>query len=158
VRAFENKFPEIQLITASTPAAETGPRIMAERRAGKYLWDICICGPTTPYTILYPARALDPIKPALMLPEVIDVSKWWGGNHQYMDTDANTIFVFLGTVDMPSLYYNRNAVEPKEFRSYQDLLKAKWRGKIIALDPRQPGDSGWARVSCITFLNSAHRF
>jgi len=82
VRAFENKFPEIQLITASTPAAETGPRIMAERRAGKYLWDICICGPTTPYTILYPAKALDPIRPALMLPEVIDGSKWWGGNHQ----------------------------------------------------------------------------
>ena len=139
VRAFENKFPEIQLITASTPAAETGPRIMAERRAGKYLWDICICGPTTPYTIFYPAKALDPIKPALMLPEVIDGSKWWGGNHQYMDTDANSIFVFLGTVDMPSLYYNKNALEPKEFRSYQDLLKAKWRGKIIALDPRQPG-------------------
>jgi hypothetical protein len=59
-KAFEKKFPEIQVTVASTPAAETGPRIMAERRAGKYLWDICICGPTTPYAILYPAKALDP--------------------------------------------------------------------------------------------------
>src|SRR5262249_51586961 len=30
VRAFEKKFPEIQLTVAATPAAETGPRIMAE--------------------------------------------------------------------------------------------------------------------------------
>jgi iron(III) transport system substrate-binding protein len=139
VRAFEKKFPEIQVTTASTPAAETGPRIMAERRAGKYLWDVCICGPTTPYTILYPAKALDPVRPALMLPEVVDASKWWGGNHHYMDPEGTTIFVFLGTVEMPNLYYNKNSVEPKEFRSYLDLLKPKWRGKILALDPRQPG-------------------
>jgi iron(III) transport system substrate-binding protein len=139
VKAFEKRFPEIQVTMASTPAPETGPRIMAERRAGKYLWDMCICGPTTPYAILYPAKALDPIKPALALPEVVDAGKWWGGNHHYMDPEASTIFVFLGTVDMPSLYYNKNAVDPKEFRSYQDLLKTKWRGRIVALDPRQPG-------------------
>ena len=139
VKAFEKKFPDIQVITASTPAAETGPRIMAERRAGKYLWDICICGPTTPYTILYRAKALDPIKPALMLPEVVDASKWWGGNHHYMDPEGSHIFVFLGSVEMPNLYYNKNLVEPKEFQSYTDLLKPKWRGKLLALDPRQPG-------------------
>ena len=112
---------------------------MAERRAGKYLWDICICGPPPPYTVLYPAKALDPIKPVLTLPEVLDGNKWWGGNHHYMDPDGGTIFVFLGSVDMPNLYYNKNTVEPKEFKSYLDLLKAKWRGKILALDPRQPG-------------------
>jgi ABC-type Fe3+ transport system substrate-binding protein len=139
VKAFEKKFPEIQLTIASTPAAETGPRIMAERRAGKYLWDVCICGPTTPFTILYPAKALDPIKPVLMMPEVVDVSKWWGGNHHYMDAEGNFIFVFLGSVEMPNFYYNKNLIDPKEFQSYTDVLKAKWRGKLVALDPRQPG-------------------
>lgn len=139
VKAFEKKFPEIQLTIASTPAAETGPRIMAERRAGKYLWDVCICGPTTPFTILYPAKALDPIKPVLMMPEVVDVSKWWDGNHHYMDAEGNFIFVFLGSVEMPNFYYNKNLIDPKEFQSYTDVLKAKWRGKLVALDPRQPG-------------------
>ena len=139
VKSFEKKYPEIQVTTASTTAAETGPRIMAERRAGKYLWDICICGPTTPYAVLYPAKALDPVKPALMLPEVLDESKWWSGKLHYMDPDSQYIFVFLGTVDMPNLYYNKNLVDPKEFQSYWDLVNAKWRGKILALDPRQPG-------------------
>ena len=139
VKAFEKKYPEIQVITASTPASETGPRLMAERRAGKYLWDVCICGPTTPFAVLYPAKALDPIKPALLLPEVIDATKWWEGKHHYMDPEGSHIFVFLGSVDMPNLYYNKNLVDPKEFKSYWDMINAKWRGKIVALDPRQPG-------------------
>lgn len=139
VKAFENKFPDIQVTTASTPAAETGPRIMAERRAGKYLWDICICGPTTPYTVLYPAKALDPIEPVLILPEVLDESKWWDARHHYMDPEGRYIFVFIGTAEMPNLYYNKNLVDPKEFSSYWDLLRPRWRGKLLALDPRLPG-------------------
>jgi iron(III) transport system substrate-binding protein len=139
VKVFEKSFPDIQLVTASTSAAETGPRLMAERRAGKFLWDICICGPTTPFGVLYPAKALDPIKPALILPEVVDQSKWWEGKHHYMDPEGSHIFVFLGSVDMPNLFYNKNLVDPREFKSYWDMVNAKWRGKIVTLDPRQPG-------------------
>lgn len=139
VKAFEKKYPGIQVTTASVPAAETGPRIMAERRAGKFLWDACICGPTTPFAVLYPAKALDPVRRALLLPEVLDESKWWSGKHHYMDPDSQYIFVFLGSVEMPNLYYNKNLVDPKDFRSYWDLVSGKWRGKILALDPRRPG-------------------
>ncbi len=139
VKAFEKQYPEIQVTVASVPAAETGPRIMAERRADKFLWDACICGPTTPFSVLYPAKALEPIKPALLLPEVLDESKWWGGKHHYMDPEGRHIFVFLGSVEMPNLYYNKSLPDAKEFRSYWDLVNPKWRGKILALDPRLPG-------------------
>ena len=139
VRGFEKKYPDIQMTIASTPAAETGPRLMAERRAGKFLWDICICGPTTPLSILYPAKALDPIKPLLLLPEVVDTSKWWEGKHQYMDGEGSYIFVFVGSTDMPNVFYHKQQVDPKEFKSYWDMIQARWRGKIVALDPRQPG-------------------
>ncbi len=139
VKAFEKKYPEIQMTVASTPAAETGPRLMAERRAGKFLWDICICGPTTPFGVLYPAKALDPIKPALLLPEVVDPSKWWDGKHQYMDGEGSYIFVYIGSTDLPNVFYHKSQVDPREFKSYWDMVQAKWRGKIVALDPRQPG-------------------
>jgi ABC-type Fe3+ transport system substrate-binding protein len=139
VKLFEKRYPEIQVITASTTAAETGPRLMAERRAGKFLWDVCLCGPTTPFGVLYPAKALDPLKPALLLPEVVDQSKWWDGKHHYMDPEGSHIFVFVGSTDMPNVFYNKNQVDPKEFRSYWNLTNPKWRGKLVALDPRQPG-------------------
>jgi iron(III) transport system substrate-binding protein len=139
VRIFEKKFLDIQVVSTSTPAAETGPRLMAERRGGKFLWDVCLCGPTTPLAVLYPAKALDPIKPALLLPEVTDVTKWWEGKHHYMDPEGSHIFVFVGSVDMPNLFYNKNLVDPNEFKSYWDMIKTKWRGKIVAVDPRQAG-------------------
>ena len=138
-RAFEKQYLEIQVMVASVSAPETGPRIMAERRAEKFLWDICICGPTTPFAVLYAANALDPVKPALLLPEVLDESKWWGGKHHYMDPEGQSIFVFLGSVEPPNVYYNTKLVEPKEFYSYWNLVDAKWRGKLLARDPRQPG-------------------
>ena len=77
--------------------------------------------------------------PALLLPEVTDVTKWWEGKHQYMDPEGSHIFVFVGSVDMPNLFYNKNLVDPNEFKSYWDMIKTKWRGKIVAVDPRQPG-------------------
>ena len=139
VKAFEKRYPEIQVNTVATPAADTGPRLMAERRAEKYLWDICICGPTTPYSVLYAAKALDPIEPAFILPEVLDESKWWGGKHHYMDPEGKYIFVFLGTVEMPNVYYNTSLVRANELKSFADLLHPKWKGKIVVMDPRQPG-------------------
>jgi hypothetical protein len=58
VPAFRQKFPEIQPTTAVDRAGRFALRIMSERRAGKYLWDVCMCGPTAPYNVLYPAKAL----------------------------------------------------------------------------------------------------
>jgi iron(III) transport system substrate-binding protein len=40
---------------------------------------------------------------------------------------------------MLNLFYNKNLVDPREFKSYWDMVNAKWRGKIVTLDPRQPG-------------------
>jgi ABC-type Fe3+ transport system substrate-binding protein len=82
---------------------------------------------------------LDPVRTALILPEVLDESKWWSGRHHYVDPENDYIFVFIGSVSRGSVFYNKNLVNPNEFRSYWDLLNPKWRGKILALDPRAPG-------------------
>ncbi|NIO07259.1 MAG: extracellular solute-binding protein [Deltaproteobacteria bacterium] len=139
VRAFNKKYPDIKITTVATSAPQTGPRIMAERRANKYLWDICICGPTTPYRTFYRANALDPLKPHLILPEVRDESKWWGGKHFYLDPEGQYIFVYIGNISAPSIYYNKKLVQPNEVNSYWDLVDPKWKGKMISIDPTRPG-------------------
>jgi iron(III) transport system substrate-binding protein len=139
IKAFQKKHPEIQVTILAERGAQFGLRIMTERRAEKYLWDICICGPTTPYRVLYPGKALDPIKSALMLPEVLEESRWWGGRHHYVDPEGKYIFVFVGNVDTGGIYYNKTLVNPDEFHSYWDLVHTKWKGKFLALDPRTSG-------------------
>lgn len=141
LREFKKKYPEIKVVFDNPPACG-GQRIMAEQRAGKYLVDVYACGVDTAYSTLYTGRALDPIKPALILPEVLDESKWWQGKHRYADPDESYIFVFEGSAQV-GISYNTELVDPhQEFRSYWDFLKSKWRGKMVAQDPEGRGGIG----------------
>ncbi len=113
-------------------------RIMAERRGGSYLADVVRIGNTSPYA-LYQAKALQPIAPAFILPEVKDESKWWSGRHQYIDSEGKYIFVPVGSVSVNMVAYNSDLVAPAELSSFWDLLHEKWRAKIVVIDPRATG-------------------
>ncbi len=64
-QVFQKQYPEVAVTTVTGRGNQPGPRIMAERRAGKYLADVYTGGPTTPYTVYYPAKVLDPVRSAL---------------------------------------------------------------------------------------------
>jgi len=138
-QTFQKKFPEIAVATVMGRGTEFGPRIMAERRAGKYLTDVYISGPTTPYTVFYPAKAMDPIRNSLILPEVVDESKWWEGKHHYIDPENKYVFAFVGSVANGYVSYNSKLVNPREFNSYWDLVQPKWKGRILSKDPKVSG-------------------
>ena len=70
-------------------------RMIAERRAKKYLVDLFSYGPNAARTA-YILDYLEPIKPLLMLPEVTDQSKWYKGQHFYRDPDGKFIFLYEG--------------------------------------------------------------
>ncbi len=135
--SFQKKFPKIKIFSVSARGGELLSRIMAERRAGKFLADVGNLGNTSPYR-LYQAKTLDPMTSAFLLPEVSDESKWWQGKRHYIDPEGKHIFVFVGA-PLFLLAYNANLVNPNEFKSYWDLLSPKWKGKIGAFDPRAGG-------------------
>jgi len=111
---------------------------MAERRAGKYLVDVYMAGVTTAYDVFYRAKILDSVRAALILPEVTDESKWWFGQHQYVDPEKRYIFVYVGNVNQ-YISYNTKFVQPGEIRSYWDFLHPKWKGRILSRDPKISG-------------------
>jgi len=138
VRGFHKEYPKIR-VSIVLGGSHYSARILSERRAKKYLADLVVTGPGTPYYVLYRGKILDPIKPILILPEVADTSKWWRGKHHYIDPEDKYVFVFMGPVSAGVVYYNTNRVNPSEFKSYQDLLNPKWKGKLLMEDPRAPG-------------------
>lgn len=144
-REFQKKYPGIKVnaVTGRTP--ELAERILAERRAGKYLADLYLGGSGPAYVLLQ-AKALDPVKPALLLPEVTDGSKWWKGRHVYHDSERQYILAFNGIAQS---YFSRNTklVKANEIHSYWDLLRPQWKGKIVAMDPTMGGGVGGALQS-----------
>jgi iron(III) transport system substrate-binding protein len=139
VQAFEKAYPKIKINQLRGRGNDLGPRIVAERRAGKYLVDVFVGGKGTAYATLYVGKVLYPIKPLLVLPEVVDESKWWQGKHKYVDPEGKYIFAFIGNGGGVEINYNTQVVNPKEFSSYWDLTHSKWKGKIVASDPRMRG-------------------
>lgn len=129
---FPKKYPEIKVV--SIRRGQQAARIVTERRAGKYIEDVVILGPPPMYNVLYKGKVLDPIKPALILPEVRDESRWWKGKHRYLDEEEQYIFAFNLTL-LLSFAYNTKLVDPNGIKSYWDLLHPKWKGKIVLLDP-----------------------
>jgi iron(III) transport system substrate-binding protein len=86
--------------------------------------------------MLYVNKVLDPIAPALILPEATDASKWYGGKHWYADPENQHIFMFEGTINTTGISYNTKLAQAAEIGSYWDLLKPKWKGKLLSMDPR----------------------
>ena len=136
---FEKEFPDIKVIAVTLRGNQLGQRLLAERRAEKYLADVVSSGANPNYQQFYHAKALDPIKSALILPEVIDQTKWYLKKHQYSDPEGQYVFNYVGSATYGAVNYNTKAVGVKEFKSYWDLLNPRWKGKIEARDVREAG-------------------
>ena len=143
-------------------ASQIVARLGTERNAKLYSTDIFMTGINTVANILYPNKMLDPLKPALILPEVIESSKWKKNKLWFQDPEER--YVLRPFNSIASLFHvNRDHVKPAELRSSKDLLNPKWRGKISAEDPILGGGgankplgymSSWARSSCVNFTKN----
>jgi iron(III) transport system substrate-binding protein len=109
-------------------------RILAERRAGKYLADLYsgVMGGAAFYEF-YRTGTLGSIKSTFILPEVVDEKNWLGGKHHFVDPEQQ-IILYEGNVAGTSIYYNTQAVKPTDFGSYWDLLDPKWKGRIAMFE------------------------
>jgi iron(III) transport system substrate-binding protein len=137
--AFSKSHPDIQLDYVGIQGRDFAPRIMQERRAGQFLWDVHIGGPNTMFNVLLPAKALDPLRPALILPEVSADKSWRNGfDDGWMDDEAKHAYGFIGYLQYVA-YVNRDAIAEKEFSKTEDLWHPKWKGKIVWHDPRREG-------------------
>lgn len=148
---FKEKFGiDVEIIMGK--GAEVSQKLISEQKAGLYLVDVYVGGATTPVIDLKPAGAFIPMKPYLILPEVLNEKTWLDGQLPWIDKEH----IILASAAYPNLTLgiNKELVKPGELKSYSDLLQPKWKGKIVLNDPTLAGVGGkWAVVVGTTLMN-----
>ncbi len=137
LQAFREKFGISAEFTSFGRGAEIAPRVQAEKRAEIYESDLFGAGLGTLIVSMKPLGLLGPIKPLLILPEVLDQNAWIGGKLPFAD-DEGRAFRMIGVIN-PAIVYNTNLVKEGEITSYEDLLKPQYRGQITFNDPTVAG-------------------
>jgi iron(III) transport system substrate-binding protein len=119
------------------------PRYFQERQAGLFQWDLIIVPATEPLVQAVQPGAIDPIRPLIVRPDVLDDKSWVDGfEGGWLDTGKVYSYAITRSRSQ-SLWIDTNQVRDGEVTSYKDLLDRKWKGKILAGDLRTKGSGFW---------------
>ncbi|MGN6733125.1 MAG: extracellular solute-binding protein [Candidatus Binatia bacterium] len=133
---FESRFG-IELELLSAPGPQNAQRAIAEFKAGVKYFDVLHGGSGT-LEPLKNENMLAPFMDYVVLPEVKDPKQWWGG-HMWEDNLKTNRFIYSFSADFSvPPFYNADLVKPDEITSFDDLLQAKWKGRIGMFEPRVP--------------------
>lgn len=133
---FEAAFPGIRVDYIGGRSDDMLARLAAERRAGRFIADLYLGAGNSRN---FPDRSvLQPVRPLLVSPEVLDMSKWFGGRFWFYDKEEEYSLIYsMAAVTIIAI--NTKLVGANEFTSYKQLLDPKWRGKIAGHDVRGGG-------------------
>lgn len=142
--AFKQRYG-IELNYLGMFAGEVITRVDTESKAGKVSIDADLGGTSTCWA-MSPRGEIESMNGKLIDPEVLQPSVWRGGkpklNEAGPSPDLPADFkCSLQTAEwvMTDLFANTDIVKPGEIKSWKDLLKPQYKGKIAAFDPRRSG-------------------
>ncbi len=146
---FQEDYPKIRVDLLAIPGRDFRPRLQQERQAGLYLWDARVGGPSETYE-WRDKNIIVPVRPLLLLPEVLDESKYIRGRLEFADkTNQYTLMMVLNM--SRNIYINRDQISEKDLSSPKELIQPRWKGKIAINDPR-----GGAGLGALTVLNTKY--
>jgi iron(III) transport system substrate-binding protein len=123
---------------------DNSSRLRMERQAGLYSVDVIFAGVENMASVLHAEKMLDPLLPALLLPEVLDRSRWKKGKLWFVDPEEKYVLRLYNYVTSGGLYINTQHVKQGELKSVREIIDPKWKSKISLYDPTVPagGDVG----------------
>jgi iron(III) transport system substrate-binding protein len=130
---FQQTFPKIQVNYTPGRISEIISRIMAEQRAGIRQADLVLGGTDILLGTLKDKGFLQPIRPVLISPEVLDTGAWFKRKLWFADSE-NKFVAMWRAVPYTAACINTNLIKANELKSYWDLLNPKWKGKIVSQD------------------------
>ena len=134
--AFEAAFPGISMEPVTLSSSDLlPPKIFKEREAGIFTFDVIIASAVIATPRLVPFGALDPLRPLLFRPDVLDDTAWRDGFESgWVDNDRRWGYAMDERLGVWGI--DTDQVREGEITQVTDLLNPKWKGRIIMQDPR----------------------
>jgi iron(III) transport system substrate-binding protein len=138
VPAFNKYYPDIKVKFSSAAASSEVPKVLRERQAGIYEWDVWLGGSSSALGPLKNAGFFQTLRPILR-PEIMADDKWIDGfDGGWLDSDKKIFYAYDGTIQNPVMV-NWDFVKKDSIKNLSDLAKPEFAGKIVAFDPRVAG-------------------
>jgi iron(III) transport system substrate-binding protein len=142
------KFFGIDMEYLAGNSSQLASRIQSERAAGQYTIDVSLAGADTVYGTFLANGWLDPLRPALVVPDVVDGRLYRTGEPWFRDAEKRMVMQIFNSATASLLALNTAIVSPDEFKDSSTLLDPRWQGKMCAYDPGVNG-AGIAIASAI---------
>lgn len=136
--AFQKAFPIIAVEYSGGWGPAHVPKLVESRKAGRSIADVFISGPQPGLQGLKDKGFFQPLEQALILPEIKKPDNWWRGKLDFIDKEEKYYLAFWAYPTEPFIY-NTEKVKVEEIKSWWDLVKPKFKGKIGMYDPLIPG-------------------
>src|SRR5262245_64806456 len=95
LKLFTQAYPDVKLEHTNLEPVEFSPRVIQERKASVYTWDVATMPMTTALQVLKPAGVWDPVRPVIVAPEAKNNASWRGGFEAgFLDRDKNLAYAF----------------------------------------------------------------
>ncbi len=150
VATFEKAFPGITVEQQGFSSVSLLiPKVLQERDAGAYLWDVAQTSPNNLYNNLYPKGALSPIRPLLFRPDVIGNNFWRNGfDYGFADDKDKQVAYNAFANSNPLFWVNSDLVPDGKLTSVKDLLRPEWKGGKILLADVRNGNT-WVAMAAV---------
>jgi iron(III) transport system substrate-binding protein len=104
--------------------------------------------------VAYAAKSrgvFDPVRPALILPEALDDSKWFGGlDGLFYDAEKTYLLSYIASPSMLA-HANRDFIPEADLKDVKQLIDPRFRGKIV-----MPDVSAGESVSQLSVMMAAY--
>ncbi len=131
---FPKDYPKITIKLTPFAGRDFWPRLIKEREVGEYLWDLRVGGSDDNTHVLRAQGMFTPTRNLLVLPQVTDGTKWYGGLDGLFVDNAHQTLIAFALYESANANYNRRVITTPI--TVKDAVDPQWTGKISMADPR----------------------
>jgi hypothetical protein len=133
-------YPKIKLSYTGARGSKMVAKVVRERTAGLFKWDVILASTSPTVFRLVPLNALAPLRKALIKLDIADDRTWIDSfKAGFMDEGKKFFYNAMGTSQSALGFVNRACVSKKTFNKLADMTKPALKGKIVWGDPTRPG-------------------